>query len=234
MKKFAILIIATNQYRGMAQSLIESIDNFYSPEGEKDIFIFSDKNEFKSTSANIIFNKIDHEQWPYVTLKRFEYFYKVKEKLKSYDQVIYMDCDLEIVENICFPNSPLIGVMHPAKHIWNNFWDVEKNPKSKAFIPENSDGSSVYCQGCLWGGGGKEISKLVGVLKKNVEIDFNNDVIAKWHDESHLNNYFYNNKEDLLILKSSYCYPENWNLPIKKLIIHKDKSMENFPRHQGK
>lgn len=233
MNRIALLIIATNQYRDMAQSLINSIDKFYNPEGVKDIFMFSDKNEFSSITSNIIFNEIKHEPWPYVTLKRFEYFDKIKEKLKSYDKVIYMDCDLEVVDNISFPNSPLIGVMHPAKHIWNNFWDVEKNPKSTAYISEDSDGSLIYCQGCLWGGSGEEIAKLVEVLKNNVETDLDNDVVAKWHDESHLNNYLYNNRDKLLILESSYCYPENWNLPIEKFIIHKDKSMEKFPRHSG-
>ena len=234
MNKIAILIIATNQYRKLAQSLIDSIDEFYKTDNTKDIFLFSDKNEFTSKNENIIFNEIKHEPWPYVTLKRFEYFSLVSKDLRDYDLVIYMDCDLQIVKNVEFPHCELLGVTHPAKFYYPDFWDVDKNPNSKAYIPEPFDPHLVYHQGCLWGGSGEQIYKLITTLQNNTQIDLDNDVVAKWHDESHLNRYFFDNQSIVTTLSSSYCYPENWNLPIEKLIIHKDKSMQEFPRHSGK
>ena len=60
-------------------------------------------------------------------------------------------------------------------------------------------------------------------IKKNIDIDLNNNIIAVWHDESHLNRYFIDNKPEIE-LSPSYCYPENWNLPFEKKLIALDKN----------
>jgi hypothetical protein len=45
-------------------------------------------------------------------------------------------------------------------------------------------------------------------LKNNVDIDSENNIVALWHDESHLNKYILD-RNDLTILSPAYCYPEN-------------------------
>jgi hypothetical protein len=74
---------------------------------------------------------------------------------------------------------------------------------------------------------------MIGILQGNVRVDLFNGIIARWHDESHLNKFCIDNFSDFEILSSSYAYPENWQLPIQKIIIHKDKNMEKFPRFEG-
>jgi hypothetical protein len=227
----AILVIATKNYRPLAQSLIDSLDQFVS--NGCDVFIFSDEDEFTSSRHDIFFKSIQHEEWPLVTLNRFKYFSEVTNELSSYKHIVYMDCDLEVVEQTTLPpeeGSPLFGVMHPARFLRYNFWDVETNPKSTACLPEVNFAGLVYHQGCLWGGESSEVIKLINTLKNNVNIDLENNIIAKWHDESHLNKYLFDHSSIVKTLPSSYSYPENWSLPLEKIIIHKDKSLTDFPR----
>jgi hypothetical protein len=41
------------------------------------------------------------------------------------------------------------------------------------------------------------------------------------------------NVKDAIILSPSMAYPEHWNLPVNKLVIHKDKNMVDYPRFKG-
>jgi hypothetical protein len=70
-------------------------------------------------------------------------------------------------------------------------------------------------------------------MKNNINIDLQNDIIAIWHDESHLNKFIVDHRTEAAILSPSMAYPEHWNLPVNKLMIHKDKNMEEYPRFKG-
>lgn len=230
--KIALLTIATNNYKSLLKDLLVSIDKNYLTAVKKDIFIFSDSDQFTS-SNNLIIKQIQHEQWPYVTLKRFEYFLSVADKLKDYDKVVYLDCDLVINEKIdALPESFLFGVCHPSNIFDVSFWPTERDPRSTAFLPVKKD--MPYVQGCLWGGDGKTIVQLIENLYYNIKKDLSEDFVAVWHDESHLNKYFsYFKRNEIKILNPGYAYPENWQLNFKKNIIHKDKNLSDYPRFQG-
>jgi hypothetical protein len=231
--KIAILTIATNNYRSLLCDLIESIDKSFLTDIEKDIFTFSDENVYHSKENNIIFNKIEHEPWPFITLNRFKFFNSKIEELAKYDYIIYMDCDLFVNTEIdTIPNTSLFGVSHPTNIFDNSFWTTEKNPKSTAYLPFKTD--KPYLQGCLWGGKSSNVCDLIKTLEENINTDLQNDIIASWHDESHLNKYFSNiSMDEMTILDARYAYPEKWSLGIEKKIIHKDKNMSEYPRFEG-
>lgn len=230
--KIAILTVATNNYKSFLDPLIKSIQDKFLPLNKKDIFVFADEDSISHKYSNIIFNKIEHEPWPYITLKRYFYFDKILKDLTKYDMVIYFDCDLEVVKNVNeFPKCDLFGVVHPGIYFFGKMWDVETNPKSTAYISSENEG--IYHQGCFWGGTSNEVCKMISELKNNTQIDLDNSVVAKWHDESHLNFYLFKNKDIVSSISSSYSYPENWNLPIEKIIIHKEKNSNQYPRFQG-
>jgi hypothetical protein len=66
----------------------------------------------------------------------------------------------------------------------------------------------VYFQGCFWGGKVPKILEMIDDLQKKVNQDINNNVIAIWHDESHLNRYFAEHQSEVKIFGPEYAYPE--------------------------
>ena len=83
----------------------------------------------------------------------------------------------------------------------------ETNTKSLAHITK-SDDTSVYYQGCLWGGKVSEVCAMIDTLMERINLDLENNVIAVWHDESHMNKYFIENKDLVHTLGPEYAYPE--------------------------
>lgn len=221
--KIAILAVGTNKYRSFMYDLVESIEKKFLPQFSKDYILFSDEDVFSENFSNIHFNKIQHEEWPLNSLKRYEYFINKKDLISKYDYVFYFDADLLVVENVNnFEFHNLFAVSHPANLSIPNMWDVETNKDSTAYLDPTEIGH--YVQGCFWGGKPLEILKMCEILYKNAKIDLDHNFIAKWFDESHLNNYFFHNREKVNIVSSSFSYPESWSLNIPKLIIHRDKN----------
>lgn len=75
--------------------------------------------------------------------------------------------------------------------------------------------------GSLNGGRTKEYLELVRVCAENTRIDYETGIIAKVHDESHLNKYLSEHK--CLGLSPAYAYPEDWDLPFIPKILIRDK-----------
>lgn len=232
--KIAILTIATNKYKDFLYPLISSIEKYFVVDSKKDYYIFSDEHLHWFNDYNVHYTHIEHESWPYITLKRFEYISKISDKLKEYDYVIYFDSDMEFVHTIPDFNigdKKYIAVCHPSSFRESGFWPVETNSKSTAYV--SSVQNCLYVQGCLWGAVGSHIVDMINTLKNNINIDLSNDVVAIWHDESHLNKFFIENAKDVAVLHAGFAYPENWRMNLTKYIVHKDKNMVEYPRFPG-
>ncbi|XP_041845198.1 N-acetyllactosaminide alpha-1,3-galactosyltransferase-like isoform X1 [Melanotaenia boesemani] len=88
----------------------------------------------------------------------------------------------------------------------------DKNPKSKAYM---EDGDHYY-HAALFGGSLQNVKALADFCHVNIMEDKLNDVEALWHDESHLNKFFWLNKPTQL-LSPEYCWDNN--VPDKKHIL---------------
>ena len=53
-------------------------------------------------------------------------------------------------------------------------------------------------------------------------MDYEKGIVAKWHDESHLNHYVWKHG-NYKLLPPAYAYPENYQLPFEMKIITIDK-----------
>lgn len=221
--KIAILAVGTNKYKFLMRDLVESINEKFLPQLEKHFILFSDEDIFSEEFPNVFFNEIEHEKWPLNSLKRYEYFLNKKDLILKYDYVFYFDADLLAVEDINdFEFHDLFAVSHPMNLLMQNMWDIETNKNSTAYLDQDKVGH--YVQGCFWGGIPSKIIEMCGILYKNARIDLDNNFIAKWFDESHLNHYFYHNQDMVNTVNPSFSYPESWDLNIPKLIIHRDKN----------
>lgn len=225
--KIAILAVGTNKYKFLMRDLVKSINEKFLRQLEKHFILFSDEDIFSEEFPNVFFNKIEHEKWPLNSLKRYEYFLNKKDLILKYDYVFYFDADLLAVEDINdFEFHDLFAVSHPMNLMMQNMWDIETNKNSTAYLDQDKIGH--YVQGCFWGGTPSKIIEMCGILYENARIDLENNFIAKWFDESHLNHYFYHNQDRVNTVNSSFSYPESWNLNIPKLIIHRDKNHEEI------
>jgi len=224
----AIVIIATGRYNSFVPKLMSSIENFWPDLA--DVFLFTD-----SRLSSPRWFPAENKPWPFVTLTRFETLRPIYPHLKDYDYVLYLDADMEIMSSdFPFDGMPdgkkFVSVSHPANYFDKSFWPVETNPRSLAFI----DGpKSEYRQGCLWGASAAHFEHMNESLARSVSDDLKQNIVAVWHDESHLNKFFYDNQDDVFTLDSSYAYPENWSMVLPKRIIHKDKNMVDYPRFSG-
>jgi histo-blood group ABO system transferase len=236
-KKVNIFSIATNNYHEFEKPFLDSFSSLFLPGVEKEFFLFTDNIDlpiYKEFKVNPIY--IDHQPWPMITISRYDYLSKITPSLNEEDLCLFCDIDLEAVDKIeDFPSLKLFGVYHPGNLYVDNKESLEDNILSQAFVDkQNLPELFSYIQGCFWGGTGKHFNDLVQSLNKSVKIDFFNNVVAKWHDESHLNRYYLDHFKDFLILSPLLAWPENWPGQPNRQIIHKDKSMDKFPRFEGK
>jgi len=82
----------------------------------------------------------------------------------------------------------------------------EDNPRSRAFV-ERSRQSAYVCGGA-WFGETPSILQMADVLAQRTDEDLANGLVAKWHDESHLNWYLAHNEATLL--GPSYCFEDSY------------------------
>ena len=147
---------------------------------------------------------------------RFNIINKVRKELSGFDKVVFMDADTLVVDTITeeefFSDKPLFGVHHPCHYLKMPPHDqypgsFETNDKSVAGILSKDD-TSVYFQGCLWGGQVPHVLDMISELESRTQKDLDNNIIAQWHDESQMNKYFSERRDDIHVLGPEYAYPE--------------------------
>lgn len=132
----------------------------------------------------------------------------------------YCDADMLFVDHMDDEIlGDLVGTIHPG--FYNKYGSYEKNPLSLACI-KPKEGKKYYAGG-FNGGKSENFLTMCIKIKNNIDIDLSNNIIAVWHDESHLNHYFIDNPPTNE-LSPSYCYPESWDIPFKKILLALDKN----------
>lgn len=224
--KIAYIFIATGKYELFINGLTQSGKKNFFPEHETEFYIFTDSTLKKSDDSV----KIIHQEkmgWPYDTLKRFHLINSIKDKL-THDYIFFGNANMFFNEKIgieILPNDDengLIGSIHPNFYqtTHNRNFPYERNNYSKAYVPYGQEGKHYY-QGCFFGGRREPFLKMSEVLEKNIQTDLDNNFIAVWHDESHMNRYFIDNIPKAL--DSGYVYPPSYNLPFSKKILQLGK-----------
>jgi histo-blood group ABO system transferase len=227
--KICILNIATNKYIQFVEPLLDSIEENFLKGHEISALVFTN-HEIEETSENVKISQIEHEQWPIPTLKRYHYFVKEKEYISQFDYCFYMDVDMRIEGEV---GDEILGDLVATQHPGFWFRDVnefsyERRPESTAYVPF-SEGTMYYAGG-FNGGKPEHFLKMSETIVANIEKDFENDLIAVWHDESHMNRYLIDNPPTIG-LNPSYCYPEavrfnpgGWNVPFEPKIVALEKN----------
>ncbi len=226
--KIAILYICTGKYDIFWKDFYESAEKFFLVNSEKHYFVFTDADKIYAEESCDRIHKIYQKRlgWPYDTLMRFDLFSRIEEQIRPYDYIIFMNanmlCVKQITEEEFLPeDKDLLAVRHPGCIKYPVFlYPYDRNKKSTAYIPYGK--GKYYFMGGLNGGKAEAYLELINALKVSIQKDLENNIIAKWHDESHINKYLVN-RIDVKVLLPEYGYPEGWSLPYDTKIIIRDK-----------
>lgn len=221
-RNIGLLIIATNKYIDFIQPLISSADEYFLTNHKVKYFVFTNEDVKIETNRDYQIIKVEHKDWPWMTMGRYHIFYNNRNILSKMDYLYYCDVDMKF-ENVVGDEviGDLVATLHPGFYERQKVGTPERNPISTAYISENED--NLYYAGGFNGGKSSNFLKMSKILSKNIDKDLSNDIIAIWHDESHLNKYFHYIKPSI-ILSSSYCYPENKKIPFDRKLVALDKN----------
>ena len=224
--RIAILYICTGRYNIFWKDFYRSCEKYFINNAVKTYYVFTDAETVYNEDDNSV-KKIYQENlgWPGNTLFRFRIFSKCIDELKDYDYVFFFNANMlfvkEVSENI-LSNDALIVTEHPGK--WKRkrkHFTYETNSESLAYISENQ--GDVYVCGGLNGGTGEIYTKMIRDLEESIDKDYERGIIAKWHDESHLNKYILTHNYKLL--DAGYACPEGFEskLPFDCKVVIRDK-----------
>jgi hypothetical protein len=237
MNKIGILFICTGEYWKFWENFYKTCEENFLIEEEKHYFIFTDNEvllNIKDEKTHPIFQ--EKMQWPYPTLYRYKIFIKNKNYFKDMEYLIFCNANLlfseKISKNDIFANKELFVTLHPG--FFNKKpkkFTYETNIKSLAYTEKKKD--SIYVCGGFNGGSKDEFLNMSNILNDNIDKDFSNDIIAIWHDESHINNYVQINREKFNVISPSFCYPQNLEINIPKKVIVQNKENIISIKHKG-
>ena len=237
--RIGILYICTGKYDLFWKDFYLSSERYFmqSPEYIKEYYVFTDSHQIYGETNNAHIHRIMQKNlgWPNNTLKRFHMFLQIKQQLlQETDFLFFCNANLLFKQDVgdeIIPqkgNNQLVGTIHPGFYnSQKSDFTYERRCSSKAYISEE-DGIHYYAGG-LSGGYTKAYLELCETLKSWVDIDNSNDIVAIWHDESHINRYFLENPP--FSLSPAYLYPEGWNIPFKEIIMIRDKSKKEYGGH---
>ena len=138
--------------------------------------------------------KIQQENlgWPGNTLYRYSMFMKLKEELKQYDYIYfvqvtgrlwtYMHEDLLIPKEGQYPLTVFRNIDMP------DYLSYDPQPNSTAFIDKDKEGK-IYAQGGAFGGTPEAFIELSETCIANIAKNAENGVSEWLNDESHLNKF---------------------------------------------
>ena len=215
--KCAVIFIGTEKYLNFLPTWYESCEQYLMPEVEKKYLVFTDGNVEMDDVDNAVVYKQDHLDWPLITLLRFGMIKRAFDEIKDCDYLLFLDADMRVVaevkeEDIIDETKKYIGVHHPCHYLGMPPHDkapgaFEVRPISLAAVSED-DLLDVYFQGCLWGGRVPEVMDMITELDRRTNEDLKKDVIAQWHDESHLNKFYVENRDDVHVVGPECAFPE--------------------------
>ena len=111
--------------------------------------------------------------------------------LTNTDVVYYLDVDLRVVQHIRpfevapLKLRPLVAVRHMLQ---DGRGTPESRPQSRAYMEPGAP-RLCYFAGGLVGGRTEEFVEMAKAIRAAIDEDDGREVVAIWHDESHLNKY---------------------------------------------
>ncbi len=227
--KIGILYIATGKYACFWDEFYNSAEKYLFPDDEKHYFVFTDSPEIKGENVTVYHREC--QGFPADTLFRFDMFLSIRDDIEKMDYLYFFNSNVifegRVAEEL-IPDAEhnyLLGALSPMESIRKFpplLFTYERNKKSLAYIAPYQKGKYHYYMGGLNGGRTPEYLKMCETLAHNIHVDYDNGIVARFHDESHINRYFRDYPPK--ILGKEFGIFEGWNLSLPGKVIFRDKT----------
>uniref|UniRef100_A0A3Q2QVZ7 Alpha 1,3-galactosyltransferase 2 n=1 Tax=Fundulus heteroclitus TaxID=8078 RepID=A0A3Q2QVZ7_FUNHE len=174
-------------------------------------YVFTDRPE-KVPNVNLAPNrhlnviKVErHARWQDISMTRMKTISDVIEADIRHHSTHVFCFDVDQVFTGRFGPEALgdtVALLHAHYyHLPRKLFTYDRNPKSEAFMRTGD----FYYHAAVFGGSWRSVKALTEACYKSIMEDKKNNVEALWHDESHLNKYFWLHKPSR-ILSPEYCW----------------------------
>lgn len=236
--KLAIAFWGTGLYLNFLPQWYDRVEKYFLPGVEKKYFVYTD-GDLEDTPDNIVELKIPDYGFPGTFHKTFEELLRLEEITKDYDWLVTIDADLYVQQEIGYEeffddSKKYFGVQHPCHFMKMPPHDkhpgsYDRNEKSNAYVDDDLIDMDMYFQGCLWGGKIPYIFDLMREIDNWTKEDISRDTVGEYYEESYLNKWFLQNREEVNTLSSEYAYPElfkqHCDFPNRMMHLAKDNKL---------
>jgi hypothetical protein len=197
MKSIGIVILATNAYFILGIRFMKRFVHFYKGDCKITFYFFSDTNpkDYIPDSIDVRYFHTTNNSWVDGTNLKFKCILSIQKQIDS-DYLFYFDADTNVEKE--FTEEWFLGELVGGEHYDNNFRlkdnkPFDRNPKSKAYVPENTNLKQMYYYGAFFGGMKYRMFEFCALMYLNQLEDKKIPYEPAVNDESYINQYFHFN-----------------------------------------
>lgn len=199
MKKIGVVILATNAYFVLGVRFMKKFHHHYKGNRRIKYYFFSDTNpkDYVFDGMDVEHHYDEHKNWQDGTNSKFKNIISIKDKLKEdCEYIYYFDADTSVSRD--FTEEWFLGDLVGGEHFGNRDWlkngaGFDKNPISKAYVPNDTPLPCTYHYGAFFGGRVDEVVEFCNTLREWQLEDKKIPYEPGVNDESYINAYFHYN-----------------------------------------
>jgi len=203
--KIGIVLISTNSYLLLGLRFIKAFMKYYNGPSTIHFYVFSDEDpgKYMPNIKNYTYIHADHSDWAAGTNSKFTSIVSLKDS--DCDHLYYFDSDTNIDKPF---GDWFVGDLVAGEH-YNNIdpkKPYDRNPNSKAYVPENTTLPQMYFYGAFYGGTRENMIRVSQIFLDNQREDKKIPYEPAWNDESYINQYFHNNPPSKVVAAKDFPF----------------------------
>lgn len=231
----AILYICTGKYNQFFEGFYKSAEKYLLNGHDKTYFVWTDDDSIAEGLSNVRIYHKRCEGFPKDSLFRFEMFLQAEDELKQFDYIYFINSNAEFRSNVgveLLPDDSGLAMGRWTKRDSQHpmFYPYERRKKSFAYVAPYKP-PYIYFMGGLNGGKSDVYLNMIRTLATNIRDDYERGIIAKFHDESHINAYMRTHRGK--VLPTYLNMPEEFDNGDAKMIF-REKSRVNPYFNKGR
>ena len=209
-KKIGIVVLGTNAYFPLLVRFVKRFMQFYKGKREIKFFLFTDIDPKDSIPEGIDIKYIHttNKSWVDGTNLKFSSILSIKDEDVKW--IYYFDADTNI--NKDFTEDWFLGDSVAGQHYGDQGIMLEKgrpyerNPRSKAYIPKDTNLPQTYLYGAFWGGGKEWVINFCQTMLDWQKADKSWGYEPAVNDESFSNAYFHYNPPSKIVKSNEFKF----------------------------